>query len=74
MAKKKVQNKPILQEQPVPEIARPPFEQWWIKYRGTNGYPQGLRVAVEAHMKARGFWDSRDWDAGILDFGHGRQA
>jgi hypothetical protein len=75
MARKKL----ILKPQPVvvQQPAKPPvmvssetFDQWWTKYQGKNGYSPNLKLPVEIHMKARGFWKTRNWVAGIKDFGH----
>lgn len=61
---KPVQTKAVSKKAPVE------FDAWWALFSNRYGVKKHLKSSVEIHMKARGFWEKKDWNAGIRDFGY----
>ena len=42
------------------------FDAWFM----IKHLPSSLKEALKCHMRARGFWDTANWDDGLKDFGY----
>ena len=45
------------------------FEDWWLQVQSKYGFRPELQTSVKKHFESRGFTESRDYIAGLRDFG-----
>lgn len=74
MAKKKldleVDKDNVVNRRPAPQHRPHTFDEWWAKFASKYQVSQDLKGPLEAHMKARGFWEEARWHDGVRDFGY----
>jgi hypothetical protein len=73
MAKKDQQTLQTLQNsshQNAAPVQNMEFDAWWAQVSSKYDFGESLKQAVKLHVKARGFWDSKEWNKGLRDFGY----
>jgi hypothetical protein len=55
---------------PQVQAISPSFDQWWVQFATKYKVNPALKTAMALHLKARGFWASKQWNAGAQDFGY----
>lgn len=46
------------------------FDAWWIVTASKYGFKAELKESIKKHFEAKGITDSRDFKAGLRDFGY----
>jgi hypothetical protein len=59
--------KPVIEAAEIKPVLT--FEAWWMLKQYEKRLRPELKSVIEKHFKARGFWDNKEFDKGLADFG-----
>jgi hypothetical protein len=56
-------------ENSIPNLTNIDYDTWWTLTQKKLNLSKDLKISVKKHFEARGFLKSRNFDAGLADFG-----